>query len=74
MRRNKLFGWLTGFASIALAAGTSMAPVLAAVGENMPENNTGPVEEVVDGEADVGLDSIGQDKGTEKKEGIFQVT
>ena len=69
MRRNKLFGWLTGFASIALAAGTSMAPVLAAVGENMPENNTGPVEEVVDGEADVGLDSTGQDKGTEKKEG-----
>ena len=34
MRRNKLFGWLTGFASIALAAGTSIAPVLAAVSEN----------------------------------------
>ena len=36
MRRNKLFGWLTGFASIAMAAGTSMAPVLAAVSENTP--------------------------------------
>ena len=36
MRRNKLFGWLTGFASVAMAAGISMAPVLAAVSENTP--------------------------------------
>ena len=36
MRRNKLFGWLTGFVSVAMAAGTSMAPVLAAVSENTP--------------------------------------
>ena len=31
MRRNKLFGWLTGFASVAMTAGISMAPVLAVV-------------------------------------------
>ena len=49
MRRNKLFGWLAGFASVAMAAGTSMAPVLAAVSENTPGGgNPGPVEEVVD--------------------------
>ena len=36
MRKNKLFGWLTGFASVAMAAGTSMAPVLAAIIENTP--------------------------------------
>ena len=49
MRRNKLFGWLTGFVSVAMAAGISMAPVLAAVSENTPGGgNPGPVEEVVD--------------------------
>ena len=36
MRKNKLFGWLTGFASVAMAAGISMVPVLAAVSEDVP--------------------------------------
>lgn len=36
MRRNKLFGWMAGFASVAMAAGISMAPVLAAVSKNTP--------------------------------------
>ena len=36
MRRNNLLGWLTGFARVAMPAGISMAPVLAAVSENTP--------------------------------------
>lgn len=42
MRRNKLFGWLTGFASVAMVAGTSMAPVLAALGETPPVKRSPP--------------------------------
>ena len=64
MRRNKLFGWMAGFASIAMAAGTSMAPVLAAVSENSPVGNSEPVEEVV-GEEDKNPDAAGQEEPTE---------
>ena len=64
MRRNKLFGWMAGFASVAMAAGTSMAPVLAAVGENSPVGNSEPVEEVVNGEGG-NLDTAGQEEPTE---------
>ena len=59
MRRNKLFGWMAGFASIAMAAGTSMAPVLAAVSENSPVGHSEPVKEVVD------TNTAGQEEPTE---------
>ena len=69
MRRNKLFGWLTGFASVAMAAGTSMAPVLAAVSENTPGGgNPGPVEEVVDG-GDENLNAAGQEEPADEDVG-----
>ena len=69
MRRNKLFGWLTGFASVAMAAGISMAPVLAAVSENTPGGgNPGPVEEVVNGE-DENLDAAGQEEQVDEDVG-----
>ena len=36
MRRNRLFGWMTGLTSAALAAMAAAAPVMAAVSENSP--------------------------------------
>ena len=36
MRRNRLFGWMTGLTSVALAAMAAAAPVMAAVSENSP--------------------------------------
>ena len=36
MRRNQLFGWMTGLTSAALAAMAAAAPVMAAVSENSP--------------------------------------
>ena len=51
---------MTGFASVAMAAGISMAPVLAVVNENSPgEGNPEPVEEVVDKETE-DSDAVGQ--------------
>ena len=56
MRRNRLFGWMTGLTSAALAAMAAAAPVMAAVSENSPgggnSGNGERVEETVeDGEA-----------------------
>ena len=36
MRRNRLFGWMTGITSAALAAMAAAAPVMAAVSESSP--------------------------------------
>ena len=36
MRQKRLFGWMTGLASAALAAAAAAAPVMAAVSENVP--------------------------------------
>ena len=65
MRRNKLFGWMACFASVAMAAGTSMTPVLAAVSENSPVGNSEQVEEVVGGEGG-NLDTTGQEEPAEE--------
>ena len=52
---------MAGFASVAMAAGTSIAPVLAAVSENSPVGNSEPVEEVVNGEGE-NPDAAGQEE------------
>ena len=65
MRRNKLFGWMAGFASVAMAAGISMAPVLAAVSENSQVGNSEPVEEIV-GEEGENPDAARQEEPTEE--------
>ena len=63
MRRNKLFCWLTGFASVAMAVGISMAPVLAAVSENVPGSNLEPVEDAGDdaGKEEPGNEDVGRE-------------
>ena len=68
MRRNTLFGWMASFASVAMAAGTSMAPVLAAVSENSPVGNSEPVEEVV-GEEGENPDAAGQEEPVDEDVG-----